>query len=324
MISVIDHIKYLISEYDCVIIPGWGALIAQYNNGYICEDMVYPPSRVISFNSDINNNDGLLANSLVRREGISYDMALTLIAEEVSAYKIQLNNGGEIALANIGIFEKNGNDSIGFIPFNDGKIRSDLYGFSVFNMAKLSDRIAEESESEKKSKGNIIYIPISRNFFKIAASVVLLIALSLLLSTPITVNNIQNYASMGIVNNNSVDAIIDNVDNSLVQQQEVVTIQEQQESIDDPVAEVEAEAVATTADYKYYLVVGSFSTKEAANKHISQYNNKVSELKLLHNGYKYMVYAAKEDSFSAIKPTYNNILSSFSDAWIYKFKSISF
>ncbi|MFI3239867.1 MAG: hypothetical protein R3Y22_04685 [Bacteroidales bacterium] len=318
MISVIDHIKYLISKYDCVIIPGWGALIAQYNHGYASDDKVYPPSRVISFNSDINNNDGLLANSLVRREGVTYDIALNLIADEVSSYKIQLNNSGEFTLSEIGLFVKSGSETIVFTPFNDGKIRSDLYGFTAFDMPKLADRLADKSGVDKKKSSNVIYIPISRNIFRVAASIILLIGMSLLLTTPITVNHVQNYASMGVIK--SAD-----ISNTLVEQNTTKTVVVEQVA---EVTPVEIVAVATpeincVADMKYYLVVGSFNTQDAANIHIKQYKNRVSDLNILYNGNKYMVYAAKGDTFRSLKPIHSEMQQDFKGAWIYRFKGVA-
>lgn len=318
MISVIRHIEYLISEHDCVIIPGWGALIAQYNHGYVREDMICPPSRVISFNSDINNNDGLLANSIVRREGVSYEKALSLIADEVSSYHIQLSNGGEIAFNRIGLFTTNGDGSVGFTPFNDGKIKNDLYGFQSFTFSKL---VTEDTATEQAKDNNVIYIPVSRNIFRVAASIVMLIGLTLLLSTPITVNNIQNYASMGVMNNN-VEQVVEQ-SNRLTPQVEVVEVVETPAPTVEVVAEQEeeiAKPATTTASKGYYLIVGAFDTQEAAEVHISHFKSRVSELNILYTGHKYMVYAATGKTFSSLKPIYNDMQSSVADAWIYKFK----
>ena len=76
MITICEHIEYLLRNHDCVIVPGWGAFIAQYQPASFTEDgQMLPPSRLIGFNASISHQDGLLASSVMRREKISYDAA---------------------------------------------------------------------------------------------------------------------------------------------------------------------------------------------------------------------------------------------------------
>ena len=78
-------IKELIYTNDCVTIPGFGSFIAnKFPSIYIKEESkFYPPSRRITFNSKIKNNDGLLANFISTKSKISYDEALKKIHNEV-------------------------------------------------------------------------------------------------------------------------------------------------------------------------------------------------------------------------------------------------
>ena len=103
MISVLDHIEYLSYKHDCVIVPGFGAFISQYSstneNGIISS-----LNRNITFNASIDYNDGLLINSLMRRERISSEFAKNLIAEYVCCIRTQLKHEGEIPLGRLGYF----------------------------------------------------------------------------------------------------------------------------------------------------------------------------------------------------------------------------
>jgi hypothetical protein len=62
MYSITRHIEYLVSRHDCVVVPGWGAFIAQYEPARIDAEsgLIVPPSRAISFNQSVMHNDGLL------------------------------------------------------------------------------------------------------------------------------------------------------------------------------------------------------------------------------------------------------------------------
>ena len=72
MISIVQHIEYLMMYNDCVVVPGWGALIANYAPSQLQGDTMLKPRRSIGFNPSITHNDGLLATSIARRHGISY------------------------------------------------------------------------------------------------------------------------------------------------------------------------------------------------------------------------------------------------------------
>ena len=70
MFSIIEHIEYLITCHDCVVVPGWGAFIANYDASTYdaTKNVMARPRRSIGFNASVSHNDGLLAQSLMRRE----------------------------------------------------------------------------------------------------------------------------------------------------------------------------------------------------------------------------------------------------------------
>ena len=70
-----DFISDLIYRYDCVVVPGFGAFLSQQqpSKSHELSHAFYPPSKQLSFNSQLTNNDGLLANHMVLLEGISYE-----------------------------------------------------------------------------------------------------------------------------------------------------------------------------------------------------------------------------------------------------------
>lgn len=190
MISINEHIEYLINRHDCVVVPGWGALIAQYQSAQIDETsgVMLPPMRTIGFNRDINHNDGLIATSVMRREKISYEASVKMVNDEVEVMNHQLNTDGEVSIGRVGVFRKSENEAVIFEPFAS---KLEYAGLPVLNIEEK--RVEEEPEI----KSDVVYIPVSRNFFKLAASIILLIGLGLTLSTPLIVDEAQiNYASI--------------------------------------------------------------------------------------------------------------------------------
>lgn len=84
-----DHIADLLSEHDCVIIPGVGGFVGSYMPAQV--HPVYhtfqPPSKKILFNINLRQNDGLLANHIAQKEKIGFDQAgetIRIFAEETA------------------------------------------------------------------------------------------------------------------------------------------------------------------------------------------------------------------------------------------------
>ena len=74
MLTILPHIEYLIRNNDCVIVPGFGAFISHIVPASLGEDgLLTAPCRLLGFNEALQHNDGLLANSLMRKSGVSYD-----------------------------------------------------------------------------------------------------------------------------------------------------------------------------------------------------------------------------------------------------------
>lgn len=190
------HIKYLIRYNDCVIVPGWGAFIAQYQSATFDSNKITPPIRTIAFNASLTHDDGLLASSISRQLGIGYDCASKRIAEDVNAMKYQLKNTGEVALSNIGSFVQNVKDStVLFEPYNNNSAIAPYYGLPSISIAPIVKSIVKETQ-----KGDTIYLPIRKNWMRIAASIVVILGLGIMFSTPIVNNQvIQASLSASIV-----------------------------------------------------------------------------------------------------------------------------
>jgi hypothetical protein len=71
-------ISDLLYRYDCVIVPGFGGFIANRVSAknISSQHKFIPPTKEIAFNSNLNQNDGLLANYIKRSNNISYSHAI--------------------------------------------------------------------------------------------------------------------------------------------------------------------------------------------------------------------------------------------------------
>jgi hypothetical protein len=117
-----------------VIIPGFGGLIGRKKNAHFDKNtyIFSPPYKEISFNAQLLENDGLLANYISEINGISYNEALQIIENEVNNWYSELKNNNSIKLNQIGVFNLAGDDKIVFLPVTTTNYLMEAYGLTGF------------------------------------------------------------------------------------------------------------------------------------------------------------------------------------------------
>lgn len=141
-----QYIKELLYQQECVTLPGFGSFVTQNHpirvNRFTGE--FTPPSRSISFNRLIQENDGLLASYIARRESIPYNEALLEIEKECTRWNKRLDSDSLI-LPGVGEFSLNAENKLRFIPH--GKINFDpnATGLNAFQKPPLKAQIKAAS-----------------------------------------------------------------------------------------------------------------------------------------------------------------------------------
>ena len=93
--QITTYINDLLYRYECVIIPGFGALLTQYQSAKIDSEnkTFYPPSKTLSFNRQLQTNDGLLANYIASVEKCTYETSLQKLRNYTGKLSLQLSEG---------------------------------------------------------------------------------------------------------------------------------------------------------------------------------------------------------------------------------------
>ena len=168
------YISQLLYRYQCVTVPGFGAFLTEIQPAQLHENSnaFYPPKKLISFNSYLKNNDGLLANHMAQSEKVSYENAVDAIREEVISWKNLININGKITLRNIGEIELNSERNLVFTPSGQSNYLTDSFGLSSF-VSPIVMREAYKKEAELlEEKAPIQFTPerrSSRSYLKYAA-----------------------------------------------------------------------------------------------------------------------------------------------------------
>ena len=189
-------INSLLYTNDCVTVPGFGSFIVNKFSSVYDEKKgkFYPPSRRVSFNPKIKNNDGLLANFISEKESISYEVAVKNIHNEVINWKKKLNTE-PLLLNNIGELSYNSDENIVFSPDLDSNHFLGSYGLPSIYYKKQPDLVSTYNESTLKKyndlKGNssISRVP---DFVKYAAALVIIFSTTVFLSNQYEEYNFQN------------------------------------------------------------------------------------------------------------------------------------
>ncbi len=145
MISLSIYINDLLRQYDCVIIPGFGGFIANYSSSILNREkgIVYPPSKGIIFNKNLNRNDGLLANEIATRTNTEYAEVLSTLETLVIKAFVDLQKGGRIEFTGIGYLYFDNERNIQFLAHQTNNFLNSSYGLKPVQANPIKRKIVE-------------------------------------------------------------------------------------------------------------------------------------------------------------------------------------
>ena len=128
------YISDLLYRYDLVIVPGFGGIIGRRKQARIDRDtyIFSPPHKDLSFNVQLQQNDGLLVNYIADITGMSYAESLKTINESVQQWQRILQEKKRLKLNQIGIFNLVSDNKILFLPLTTKNYLAESYGLTSF------------------------------------------------------------------------------------------------------------------------------------------------------------------------------------------------
>ena len=309
MISMIEHIEYLMLSNDCVVVPGFGAFIAQYTSSNNCaqNSTFTSPKRSISFNASINHNDGLLANSIAKKASIPYAEALKQIEKSTTICRQALSDGSEVPFGRLGFFISNAEGHIEFIPFHHELANDDFFGLQSFSFPTLAERNAqvatEETVSETYSEPEINIG--RRNWFshkavQIAASIVMLVCLTFALSTPIIVDKPTHQLA-------TLNVPTPTMPKHKVVKTEEISLQKQ--------VEAASEKKEANSNGSYAIIICSLKKQSQVAQYFQE-NKDINPANVIKkNGY-YMIYFNRGDNYQELVKEAKQMPKPYTEFWI--------
>ncbi|MEZ4875288.1 MAG: SPOR domain-containing protein [Flavobacteriaceae bacterium] len=141
------YITDLLYRYECVIVPGFGAFLTQHQSARIDENHTfYPPGKTVSFNRQLQTNDGILAHYTASVENCSYELALQKIRNFTGELSLQLSEGETVSLAQIGEFFLSADKKLQFVPYEKENYSTAAFGLSSFISPSIERQITAPEE----------------------------------------------------------------------------------------------------------------------------------------------------------------------------------
>lgn len=292
------YIKDLLYRYDCVIVPDFGGFVTKRISAKINEatHQFFPPSKQLSFNRNLNNNDGLLANYIASVENISFEKASNAIALSVIKWQNEIQTK-PIVLETIGTLKLNENRQIIFEPTTHVNFLAESFGLHSFESSaikrykqEVKNIIPEVTNKDKKG------FPI---FIKYAASAAILVALGISLYS--------NY-----------EATIQKEVFAKQQKALEKKIQTATFVISNPLPTIDL-TVAKELPKQFHVVAGAFQIPENAERKVAQLKaegHDASIIGLNKWGLTQVVFASFSDKNDATNYLYKIQNSTSKDAWL--------
>ena len=255
------HISDLLYRYQCVTVPGFGAFLTETVSAHVTgsASSFFPPKKVVSFNANVKNNDGLLANHVALQEKMSYELAVIKIGDVVNEWTYLLQNRNRVVLKNIGEISVNNEMNWVFEPANTVNYLTDSFGLSSFVSPEITREVLKQEVEALEEKAPIIFTPERKkdySYLKYAAVFVVMLGAGGF--------GYKTYYDQQI--ETKTLAVQKNVQEKVQQQ-----IQQATFVINAPVEAVELSvAVPVEEKMPYHLVAGAYRSEENANKAIAE------------------------------------------------------
>ena len=245
--SIFKDISHLLYYNDCVILPNFGAFVLKSKSAYIEDNEFFPPSKYVSFNSMLNDNDGLLAKFISEERKISYKKSLKLISDEVKVLNEKLSEDLIFDTEYLGIFELKEKNTLIFNPDFSINFDSSVFGLNSFVRKPIinisSKRAADKSQFD------------TNNLLRYAAIFISILGLSYF-----GYFNYNNYLNNEKLKNiaKAQEKILENVQTATFNLGDLPPIN----------VNVKAPIVKDNSTY-YSVIAGAFRSRRNAEKHLN-------------------------------------------------------
>jgi nucleoid DNA-binding protein len=302
-------IRELLFGHDCVIVPGFGGFIGNFSPARVDENSgtFYPPVKQISFNRNLNHNDGLLISKISQSTGVNYGDARHLVEEFVKELTAKLVRGEKVVFDHIGTFVNNHENNVQFEPEANINYHVGSFGLESFQWFPARNYDVRKRVIRHISKEPIKNTSTRKNLWRAA---VVIPILALLIAIPLKTDLFKAKIEATSLNP-LVTAEFEN--NKKAVDEAVVVIPDTSIPVKPEAAPIPAE------EHHYSIITGSFKSEQNAISHVNSlkadgFNPEINQAP---NGFFRVTAMTCKDMQTAVS-TRDSISKKFSGTWICK------
>nr|WP_297919207.1 SPOR domain-containing protein [uncultured Allomuricauda sp.] len=305
------YITSLLYDYNCVVVPGFGAFLAHTDSAAIDSSAhrLFPPQKSISFNAQLKENDGLLVSHIAKQKNLGYENLLDEVQSAGELWRQRLSQGEKIDLHGIGKLWQNEAARIQFQPENKTNYLTSSFGFAPLNAVPIQREVLKEEVEDLEANIPFIITPEKREettfrpWLKYAA--ILLLAVSL---------GFTGFSAYSDFNQKQTLARQD-------AQKEVSRLIQEATFFDGKPLELPAINVALNKKQigKHHVIAGAFRIKRNADRKVEQLQRKGYKAIYLGTnrfGLHQVAYSSFEDASEALTFLKTMRKSESPDAWL--------
>lgn len=329
--DVTAFIRELLFGHDCVIVPGFGGFIGNYTPARIDKESntFFPPVKQISFNRNLNHNDGLLIGRISGSTQMNYVDVRNIVEEFVAETKRKLEKGEKVIFDNIGSFINNHEGNIQFEPDRSVNYHLDSYGLESFQCPPLEGYDIRKRIIKHSDKDPVTQVPVRKILWRAAVIVPLLALLVIvplktdLFKSKVETTTLNPLVSAEFENNkkavdegNVIDSTRIDIRKDSISTGTPLRDEAKPAPVEKSVPEVVTSANPAETD-GYFVITGSFKSRENA---VAQVNLLIEagfspEIVPTGNGFFRVCAVSSKDLHSAVVKK-DSIAGKFPGSWI--------
>jgi nucleoid DNA-binding protein len=315
VMDITSFIRELLFSHDCVIIPGFGGFIGNYTPARIdkSSSTFYPPVKQISFNRNLNHNDGLLVGRISGSAKIPYGDARNIVEEFVTTLRKKLERGEKITFDNIGSFSNNQEGNVQFEPDRNINYHLDSYGLDSFQFLPLEGYDVRKRITRHIDKGPVQH-PAVRKILWRAAIIIPLLAV--IVAIPFKTDIFKSKVETTNLNP-LVTAEFESNKKAVDENNMPVPAMPEVKNVQPSAGESITSVPAAKPDYNYCLITGSFKARLNAETQMEILKEEGYTPEIINgpNGF-YRVSAMKCDDLNKALTKKDSISKKFKGTWV--------
>lgn len=195
--TIIKGIKEQLFFHNYLVLPNFGGFVLKSNPSHFSSSgtVLAPPSKTLSFNSQLKQNDGVLATWIQNHFKYTSSEALSDLNEFSDYCKAILTTRRRLSIEGIGFFYLDFENNTCFEPQLETNFLADSFGLKPITLVQLSEietpvEVKKEQVFENRVGNDAINITTEikkqRNYRRVIAPLALLVAIFSLLALIVT------------------------------------------------------------------------------------------------------------------------------------------